>query len=458
MLTQERVRTTVDAAEKVFLRCLAILCKIKDRSNDRQDLLEFQPQLASALFELDSLYGEAARERKGLIRRKSSFSPNWFKRRLSILARYQLILSISAKRGRVLGDNFAWLFYCRDELWLHEHLEHEAVTHISSGVGGFAEVAFVRQFPLIDNRFLVIYHGNTTFLRIGDVSLIDITDFRVAALGELKAGPVENGQVKIGLYLVATRAIFDTLNISDQTMDWDRFKNSKRQVERMTATVTTPMPKDLHHLRLSVDYSGLKAAFNEARRSGFAFRQLGPSLAILVAASPSSPSSHLRWRRSLPRKIESQLAAITPRLAQLASEPLEDNGFWIGSLTLNYLPGTTPLFWATPTEIFKDLFCERIVATTFYNPARFIRYLRRFGLQVEYLPHRAGLSIIQTTGNKRVELQNGDYFLRLIQDYLVNELQVAEFVANLFGLSERFGHGTDLELIPMQLHVKSNST
>ena len=95
--------------------------------------------------------------------------------------------------GRSLGDSFAWFFYHSERKHLEEHLKHERQLHMPPGIGGIGELEFLDKTRVIDNH-LVIYHGTTTFLRIGDVSFLDMKTLRLTAIGELKTkeiGPKE---------------------------------------------------------------------------------------------------------------------------------------------------------------------------------------------------------------------------------------------------------------------------
>jgi hypothetical protein len=54
-----------------------------------EELLEFQPNLASALFRLDEMYQALAEERTTVIARKKVLSLEWIGKRLRTIAAYQ---------------------------------------------------------------------------------------------------------------------------------------------------------------------------------------------------------------------------------------------------------------------------------------------------------------------------------------------------------------------------------
>jgi hypothetical protein len=95
MLSQKRVRFAIDAAEEVFLWCLRALLRLKHCEMERQELLEFQPRLAGAIFELDRLRHEASKEKRSLSARERSLNPEWLAHRLAILDQYKRKLDLA---------------------------------------------------------------------------------------------------------------------------------------------------------------------------------------------------------------------------------------------------------------------------------------------------------------------------------------------------------------------------
>jgi hypothetical protein len=462
MLNQTKVRRTIDAAEESFLKCLEILCQLKAGNIALHDLLEFQPLLVTHLLALDNLYLEASSEKKRLIAEKASLSPQRLKRlkrRLHLLAHYQAILNKSGERGRILGNNFAWLFYCRDEISVHEHLKHEPTSHIPVGVGGYAELDFIEKFALIDNRFLVIYHGMTSFLRIGDVSFIDIKTFRLAGVGELKAGAVEGGQVQVAIGIAGNNPDLKNITLSSNSCDKpqvnlrspDRFR---RQRERMVNLITCSSPADSRRLRLTVDYSALKGALEEALSSGSCFRRIGSSHLVAVTALSKSTSFYARYARSLPEEEFAGLDKISEHAIHLAS-PFADNALWISKLYLNYRPGATPNFWTRlPTEFIKAAFQQKIAVTILYNPGRFIERLRHLGFTVALIPGQERLSVTRVTEGVEIKVDAMNYFLGLIIEFFVDEITVANAIVDLVDAinPQQYGQKSMIALVPMQAH------
>lgn len=59
---------------------------------------------------------------------------------------------------------------------------------------------------LVIDEKLLLYHGITTFLRIGDFTLIDLKTMEISAIGELKTGRQDGENIQTQVSLVSTDA------------------------------------------------------------------------------------------------------------------------------------------------------------------------------------------------------------------------------------------------------------
>lgn len=116
MISLKTVSNLIDQVELKYSRCFDILAGFRDSSVSLldTDLLEFQPVLASALFEIDVLYRQIRQEEKKVISRKSQLSPKWFRQRLKNIKEFREMLKGTIKIGKALGDSFVWAFYSND--------------------------------------------------------------------------------------------------------------------------------------------------------------------------------------------------------------------------------------------------------------------------------------------------------------------------------------------------------
>lgn len=122
---------------------------------------------------------------------------------MAALDKYKLGARRLAATGQMIGDAFIWPFYRSSGDILIEHSKESYQPFIPSGLGGLGELKFISgQKKLLDH--FVIYHGVTSFLRMGDISLVDVNTQAVVALGDIKTSV--DGQkmnIRVGLSFVA---------------------------------------------------------------------------------------------------------------------------------------------------------------------------------------------------------------------------------------------------------------
>jgi len=169
-ITHAYIKETLDKAEAGLERCWSIFHDKGEQSPD--NVLSLQTSLLKILAEAENVYREIVRERERLIDRKSCLTPVWFKRRQARLDHYSKSIKIVLGIGRSLGDGFAWMFYRNDGHLIDEHLKLQRQPLLPPGAGGRGERLFLEKFQNSIGT-LAIYHGLTSFLRMGDFSFYD---------------------------------------------------------------------------------------------------------------------------------------------------------------------------------------------------------------------------------------------------------------------------------------------
>jgi hypothetical protein len=204
-LSRKALRAAIDVAEHEFRWCFEVVTALSKGAKSEtigRSILDFQPRLFDTIADLEKLYRAIKREEKRLIARKGLLNFAWFKRRMATLASYSKALRPVLVIGRAIGDGFAWLFYERDRELIAEHLKHQSQPLLPSDLGGLGERLTVEGVQGLGG-YLLIYHGTTTFLRMGDISFIDPKSARVACVGELKTRRINNEQISVEMALVA---------------------------------------------------------------------------------------------------------------------------------------------------------------------------------------------------------------------------------------------------------------
>ncbi len=212
------------------------------------------------------------------------------------------------------------------------------------------------------------------------------------------------------------------------------------------------MPAHQQHASLRIDYSKLEGMASEALSSGIALRQLSPTMAAAAIRGSDEPSLYLRMTKPI-EQIGLMLPRLPELLQRLAIGSAEDNRLWVSTLKMQYLPGATPILWSNfPADLVDLIFREQVAVIIFYNPARFADRLRSAGFEVELSADAAKVQLSYIHNNIKIKVENEGYFLSLIQDYLVDELSVADWLTNLVkGVDSRqLAPGTAIRFLPVQ--------
>lgn len=131
------------------------------------------------------MYRTLHQEKLAAISKKDRLSSEWFRHRLKLISDYQEAIKTTISVGKCLGDSFAWTFYRNERQYLEEHYKHHKQLQSPPGTGGEGELGFLDAFGVV-NGHIALYHGLTTFLRLGDFSFVDLKKRSLTAIAELK--------------------------------------------------------------------------------------------------------------------------------------------------------------------------------------------------------------------------------------------------------------------------------
>lgn len=145
MVSEKQVINAIDAADVHFLWCWERLQKLKRRDIDRQDLIDFQVRLATAVARLDQTYRLIKAEQERVISGKARYGQAWFTARMRKLDLYLKAVKEALGIGRSLGDGFAWIFYEGEAALLEVHAREQRQLLLPPSVGGIGERAFIEK-------------------------------------------------------------------------------------------------------------------------------------------------------------------------------------------------------------------------------------------------------------------------------------------------------------------------
>lgn len=444
--------------------------------------MDFQVILAEAMYNLSVAHTDASRMERELIARKPRLSKSWMAGRMRALAERKTVLERAVGIGKSFGDAFAWFFYQNDRALLDEHLQQPATSMISAGVGGRAEVSFIRGVRMI-NRRLVIYHGTTSLLRLGDISLVELNPLRVLGIAELKAGALRGGRVQVVASFIGSRTRLtpeDLLAINDappaveegsdapesetlptETLSPAAQARFDRQLKR-TRDAIAAAGKSRDEGRLVSSASSYTGALNDlvgrARQRGFTYGRLAPSLGAVVYRPPRA-GLHARLTAGsgpLVGELPSTLGEDMTKLLIPGSphNHLITGGIHYAANQPALLRGTVPLFWwDMASDVIRQILMGEITVMTLFNPAYLLHRIEAEGFAVTRFNPPDGFGVEREfEGGAKMSVENFSYFARLIPAVMFSEDQVVElfrYFVNHPRLQE-IGPGARVEMIISQ--------
>lgn len=407
-----------------------------------KDFLSFQPRMFETIVHLEAFRRSIRTERKRLRRDAKRYRPVWLKRRYAALDRYETALTSNLAIGRAIGDGFAWWFYEKDRRLIDQHLQHPKQADIPTGIGGLGERLLVKGIPSLGGK-IAIYHGTTTFLRIGDVSFVDVSSRRVHLIAELKTKKISEIEYRLMLNLVTGSAEV----ISE-------FAAPPGAAPPPPAPEEEPL-RDVMRERLEVQMRRMGNAVREARdrkpnaRFGkpgeFYFEQLADVVRhatshkfnYVTAGSALVLGALRRGRgRSYASDISSNKRDVTPLISSSPEWAMKvllpdraDNALIIGTpgfgdeLTVASA-GLPVSWWPMDWDSLSDILFGRVMLLSLYNPAPLRAALENLG----FTSDPGGSSVSRTMGKRVLKVEAIRHFDRLTAEMFMSTESVVEMI------------------------------
>src|ERR1035441_2005331 len=459
LVDEENVRSAVSGAENSLRECWAKLVLLQNEDMSRVEFLaaltSFQPTLLAALVRLESFYNELCQAKRDLVSHKAHLKPHSFSEERRKLEKYKDLVDAVIDIGKALGDAFAWLFYQRNRWLLKRHYEHEFIPRLPTRLGGAGEVGFLKNHPTF-GRYFVLSHSITTFLRLGDVSLIDPRNLKVAAIGELKTQKVSGTEATTSIFLLGKSALPPdmlpklspdpqaTQRINKQ-LDPKVLARLKRQMRSIENSFKQPRAKIAPEpLAMALACSKLTELFDNSSGSVWGRVTVGQGLMLVgVRREHSSLFDRLTGGISNREEYKRNQDRVNLAAQDIVDKTLPDNTFIISSMPYPAQDryelelGMRPLFWwPVSTQVREAVIFRRMAVMTLYNPVFLIDRLRRAGFDVE--SKGAGMiGISKACGQGRMKLIGLTYIYDLIQKHLFSEETVVAMIKRAVGSVER---------------------
>ncbi|MHC4049182.1 hypothetical protein [Bradyrhizobium sp. 25ACV] len=466
MISRREVVASIDRAGARFELCWNTLRrgKIEAKNANGADLLAVQKRLIDAQWILQDQYKAVTQEKQRLIARKVTYQPAWFSRRMAQLDGYLKAITSAMGIGKVIGDGFAWIFYHNDVPLIEQHLYRQRQTLLPPGVGGIGERAFVEKLQGL-NRHLVLYHGITSFLRMGDVSFINPETGRVSSIGELKTKRVGQDRYEItvgclfgpgfnpptGLSATPTNAPSQRSEPLPQKIR-DRLK---RQMGEMARAFESSKQRE-RQIPINVEgdifFDELNSAISESRKAGFAYQKAGRSH-LIGAVRLGERRISGRLLNGADGGLYTKVDPVIKHLPRITDKALSDNcvilssvGYGTDGLPI-VLSGTIPLFW-WPIERHNlfDVVFGKVAVVSMYNPAHFWEMLRQKGFSVELDARFRLVTATRKRGERVTRLENMDHFNRLSGQFLLSDESIITVVERTLEFAEAQSRGRSFKI------------
>jgi hypothetical protein len=447
---EETIRTLLEKTQVAYASCWQTVTGIKGLDTSPvflEGLLRFQPTLAKALCDLDRADRDLERGREDLVKQKAKLPQEQFLTEIRRLGSYQDAIAHATQLGMTLGDAFAWFFYQNDLPLLFKHWEHEPVTEVPTGTGHAGELAFINNVPVIDGH-LVLYHGITTILRHGDISLIDLETFKLTCLGELKSRDMVGGELAVTAHWIGTRDCpfppsfrhAPRSSEPSEPIQPEMLERFQRQLQGMAAALKPIPAREEVKIEQDTHFPALMKVADGLERDEVVYQQCGPGLLLVGFRTDQSKSL---FDKLLSGSIDAinKLQGLGPYVERLVDRSPVDasdnaNCFIVSAIGRTTVPGATPLFWCPLRLPFLEkLFFQDAIVTTIYNPAHLIRKLREQGYQARPLGNHQ-YDVYKMVGKSRMTVRRFDYWVRLIQDHLVDEEVILRVISHAHSIVE----------------------
>lgn len=331
------------------------------------------------------------------------------------------------------------MFYRNENALVEQHLKLQRQPMLPPGVGGKGERLFLENFQNFGG-YLTIYHGITSFLRMGDFSFFDPINDRIAATGELKTVSGEKGghYLRMNLLTQFDSSFYQMLAAREKKSLTSDERLTKKQAERLaqqTARLLSSVKnadaiKDGPSLSASkrIDFTKLQSTLELSARKRFHYEVMGKGLLLFATTVNGSIFEREVGRRS---RINwtTRLKGIEKGALRIINAGASDNSIAVSNIGFSdqhqpiVLSGMPPIaWWPLENQQKRELIFGRTVVASLYNSSYFFEYLTKRGYKLS-IDDRGKLrrATKELPNGKELVLENLSYFQTLSEFYLFSQ-------------------------------------
>lgn len=432
LISAIEVQKAIDNAEHSLSECYDILKIFKNPHdfNSCEPIFDFQPKLAECLYSLMLFYQRLKEEERSLIANKQFLIDKVFREHMKTNATYQHAISDVIKIGKSLGDVFAWFFFDKNRDELEKHIKHESTGLFPNGIGGLGEVEFIKNNQVI-NGLLVIYHGITNMLKIGDFSLYAFGQ-GIVGNGELKTQK-ENDKLVISANILTKIRPEKFLSTTGKTFKEieQEFPRIKKQLEQQISLLK--IQRNPKNLSGSADYE--YSIINKLSRENRVVLNDDHSIGLLAIYDDRSD---LSCRLLNPQGLNvdfSQEAKVLVDKMVVPNIPYNCFQSWI--LEAESSNAKIPIFWwDIDEEKCRVLYFKQMTIVVFFNSAQLLALFENEGYTIINGDDPSKTSIIKVNGELKQEFRNIQFIYQMIMQNLMKTTDAFSVIKQLLQLCD----------------------
>lgn len=290
------------------------------------------------------------------------------------------------------------VFYQGNFSELEKHFQHESTGLFAIGVGGRGELEFIKTMPII-NDCLVLYHGITSMLRIGDFSLYDFR-LGIVGIGELKSSRTGD-TLQVHAYVTLKKQ----KNI--ESSNCNPVNPQSSETHDLESDVIARLKKQLPAQRNALYNSNADMEISKIAHFEYDLINKLEQNDVVLNDSKSLLLLATRFKFNGLFEVLNEKAdimfpdSLRSKVEQMVLPNNLYNRMIVGSITTDMSYSRKPImWWEIDDNVCRDLYFKKLHITTVFNPARMIQH---------YVDK--GYSLVDSTDIRQIKLRkiSGDY-------------------------------------------------
>ncbi|WP_111307020.1 hypothetical protein [Confluentibacter sediminis] len=444
--TKKIIQSEFKLAEENLEFCWNFLSDLKALSyhdnNFVDRLLKFQETLATTIFRLQSIRNNIISEEKNYIKKKDSYSYDWFRSKMKLLSNFKKGIDSVVNMSKSFGDAFAYFFYQFDEELLSKHLNHQRIINDTADIGKRGELEFIKNIKHIEGHF-TLFHDITNTLRYGDFSFINLKTLKVEKIGELKTQKVDSQTLNLSLTYFK-RDDIDKKNKPLENLELEKTRNGRQILGMANLLFNEKGENDRRKKLENPTYSKeIEKLLKSSRVNQSKYIQVSEGLVFISLKSRKTSLYNNIFHKDFTKYgVNDTFKEIYVKaVKKLIKKESKNNGIIIGQLLYNpdltdkNTPGTVPLFWhPIDSNELKQMYFLNTIVVSLFNPIHLIEDIEKLGYFVD--------SKYSDKKREDVKPTKGIDRFDLFISYIINFLMTESFVIkSIQEIDKEYGKG-----------------